>query len=145
MKYLKTYENILTNLFKKKQLPKEVIDFGDSLVSFIEQNINNNEWDVFSNEYKSPTNKRYNKLSIYIDPYDMEDADEIVELFYNDERKVVLYCFIPKLNFLEDIQEYLKDIIKNITVEDVSTRGSYATGEDRFFIEIDKLDDIIKN
>jgi len=142
MKYISTYENILTNLFKKKEtLPKEVIDFGESLMKFIEKNINNKEWDVFTN---MPHKNKYNKISIFIDPYDMDDAAEIVELFYNVENSRILYCFIPKLNFLDDIKNYLKYIIKQIKIGDLHTAGSYAKNEDRFFIPVDKIDYIIK-
>jgi len=138
MKHIKTFENAFTDIFKKrKKLPHEVINFGDVLTKFIEKNIDM-EWDVYSNTYESSNKKYYDVVRIFIDPHDIDDAAEVLELHYNYDRNSILYCYHPIMNFMEDIKDYLGNIVKNSSIEDVS-----SAGDNRYWIPLDKLPEII--
>ena len=138
MKYIKSFENNFTDIFKKrKKLPLEVINFGEILTKKIEKAIDN-DWDVYSNIYGINNKKYYDIISIFVDPHDLDEAAEVVELHYNFSRNAILYCYHPKMNFMENIQNFLSDIIRNSSCEDISVKN-----DNRYWIPLDKLPEII--
>ena len=138
MKYIKTFENNFTDIFKKrKKLPTEVINFGNVLTKTIEKAIGD-DFDVYSNVYGINNKKYYDIMSIFVDTTDDFYAEEVVELHYNDNRKSILYCYHQKINFMKNIQNFLSYIIRNSSDEDVSVMN-----DNRYWIPLDKLPEII--
>src|ERR1035437_10382697 len=112
MKYIKSYENILTYLFNKnKQLPEEVIRLGKHLKAFINNNIDKDYKADYVIQHISEPKKHMPVLSIYVDPNDLGSSIRAIGLYYNQHFDVLTFYFLDNYELLKNIQEFIENIL----------------------------------
>lgn len=128
MKYTKTYDNFITNLFTKKKLPNEVIQLGRRLMKIVEYYI----IDIIEKDWTVEIIKKDNRLSIYIEPNDIVGEAKIIELYYNYTEKRVMYVFTE---IMKDLQFFLENIIRKFCESITEFR--------MFFIKLEDIQNVI--
>jgi hypothetical protein len=139
MKYIKAYENIITDLFRKK-LPKEVIDLGKKMTDFINNNIigdYNADYSI-NYDYKSPI------LSIFINPNDFGTSIRGIGLYYNKDSQMLMIAFIIHEDFLKNIQEFIEKVIKNNYIDSRTHLTNISSGNN-YFVTFEKIENVMNS
>jgi len=145
MKYIKSF---LQKYYKKNKLPIEVDKLGDNLTNFIQKNFKN----ILVKKYIF---KRFDKsdspiVGIHagyilpkhnLYPNSVHDDEKIIGLYYNKNTKLVMYVFIKRYDFMNNMQLFLDNIMDKYAV-DIFYLPNLKEGN-RYWISIDKIDTII--
>ena len=147
MKYTKTYDNFITNLFtKRKKLPIEMQKLQMALSHIVEYYINDidKKWSVESVEHESTNKKYHNAFSIYIDPNDgykgTQTNAKIIGLYYKEELEQIMLVFIEVSKSVINLEEFINNIFKPFEAQ---KNNNHVNNDYYFFIPLDKVQSVI--
>jgi hypothetical protein len=148
---IKTYESFIGNLFRKrKKLPSEELQLSKVLVDFFNSIPDKRHWDGWDakeNIYKVQDKKESDVISIFIDPHDMGSDVVFIKIYYNEDRKSIVFTIIKNsADDLITIQDFLDYILagKYYKTSEHGSIGSIFGSHIRYWIKLDKIEEIIK-
>jgi len=144
MRHIKTYENKITDLFKKKKkLPVEVFKLAEKIVSFINNNIPNNYTVEYSIQDSNKNKENMPILNLVINLHDLGGYGRFISLYYNEISELMMFSFIQDKRILINIEEFLNNIME-LHYSKIKTPVEIASHK-AYFIELNSIKDIISD
>jgi hypothetical protein len=148
---IKTYESFIGNFFtKRKKLPPEILNLSKVLINFINSIPDKRHWDGWDAKeyiYQPKDKKESDVISIFVDPHDMGSDVIFIKLYYNEDRKSIMFTIIKNSKSSAiTIQDFLDYILagKYYKTSEHGSIGSIFGSHIRYWINLSRIEDIIK-